>query len=610
MTTFPHGGAAQVFRDFLEDGNPVSDRRQPPKYQIRELLSLYEQVLNTLEAATGDPDAIDDILDAFANKADKSQTLAAAGFAAWAGTLGTAGTITVAEALEAIANAGLAGPEGGAMSARRTRSAIDKRRHMRIIDTDDYPDHLPSTARRVFHDPAGYLLQIFQANGPIVDTRGGGSGGVMLARPAGHTWDSGIVVFEDADGTISTNYDHLARRPFLPSAADHLVYVDAAAAGGGDGSATTPYNALSSLSGLSGNVHVRLKGGTYGISKLPGALVSPANLSIEVMPGTGPAILTSAESGLVWTPHATVAGAYSATLASAPGSVSDDQYPDIGPTDFEGNALFPGVVLGEALAVAADNTALAAPGTWRYASGAVHVHTRDGRAPDSKVRVFRAVTMLSYATTGTLWISGEMHFLGGTVTLASGISSPRMKIHLNRVLFAYSKYDQNAVSFLGAHDAYAIRSACMFGALDGWNYHGTTPHFFEERCAGQRNGWGGGGANNGSTCHDAGAGLRVLGGYGRNRNRNVHDVGDSTTWNIVCDASYATEFNAGAHSGIGFASGFGGHATTANKMWLYRCTARGNLFDLSAPQDVIYTSGILTDGTVESGSTITPYEQA
>lgn len=79
MVTFPHGGAASVYRDFKEAGNPVSDEYEPQKNEIRDLLALYEQLINALLAATGDPDAIALILAAFANKADKTITITGAG---------------------------------------------------------------------------------------------------------------------------------------------------------------------------------------------------------------------------------------------------------------------------------------------------------------------------------------------------------------------------------------------------------------------------------------------------------------------------------------------------------------------------------------------------
>jgi hypothetical protein len=579
------------------DSENVTPATGDPFPTLRKFLATWAATLNASAAGT------------LATKADKTQTIPASGFATSNAKLDGTGSIVVPEASATVAKAGTAGPEGGAMSARQTRTAIDDRVRLTQINTDDYPD-LPSTARRLFWDDAGYVNWIMHSNGLIESTSDSSGGASALVRPAGHAWDPGVKIFEAADGTITCDYDHLAQRAFLPSAADHLIYIDAAAAGGGDGSAAAPYNSLTVLSGLSGKVHVRLKGGTYGIAKLPGTVTNPTNLQIEVMPGTGPAILTSVESGLTWAPHASVAGAWSATLANAPGSVADEQYLDAGPSDFDGNLLFPDQPFGEAYARVTDDTALGSVDTWRYSGGAIHVHPRNGASADtSKFRVYRSVTMLSYATTGTLWISGDLRMLGGTVSIASGISSPRMKIHLDRVLFAYSKYDQNAVSFLGAHDAYAIRSACHFGALDGWNYHGTTPHFFEFRCSGQRNGWGGGGANNGSTGHDGSSGVRAGGNYTRNRNRNGHDVGDSTVWNVYCDFSYPTEFNADTTSGIGYASGFVGHATTANKSWVYRCRIRGCLYDLYAPQDVIYTDRCETDGTVAPGSSIIPYVQ-
>lgn len=74
MATYPHGGAATIYADFV-DGSPY-DPKEPQKSQIRDLLVYIQTLLETLEGATGDPDAIADILAAFAEKADKGTDVA------------------------------------------------------------------------------------------------------------------------------------------------------------------------------------------------------------------------------------------------------------------------------------------------------------------------------------------------------------------------------------------------------------------------------------------------------------------------------------------------------------------------------------------------------
>ncbi len=99
MVTFPNGGAAQVFRDFDQDGNPVSGAKEPEKGSVRGLLTFYETLLNTLAAATGNPDAIAAILAAFANKADKGTDVATGARAYTAGAaIASASTIDLGAA--------------------------------------------------------------------------------------------------------------------------------------------------------------------------------------------------------------------------------------------------------------------------------------------------------------------------------------------------------------------------------------------------------------------------------------------------------------------------------------------------------------------------------
>ena len=78
--------------------------------------------------------------------------------------------------------------------------------------------------------------------------------------------------------------------------------------------------------------------------------------------------------------------------------------------------------------------------------------------------------------------------------------------------------------------------------------------------------------NNGSTIHDNSKIIRINGVYNYNGNRNVHDVGDSKSWNLGCEASYGVQLDQ-----YNFALGIGVN-TDFSKMWLDTCTSEGNNF--------------------------------
>lgn len=117
---------------------------------------------------------------ALAARALATTTIPAFGFATSDAKLDGTGSIVVPEASAAVAKAGTAGPEGGAMSARQTRTAIDDRVRLTQINTDDYPD-LPVTVRQIIWDDAGYAIQLIHSDGTIESTLTGG--GISVSAP-------------------------------------------------------------------------------------------------------------------------------------------------------------------------------------------------------------------------------------------------------------------------------------------------------------------------------------------------------------------------------------------------------------------------------------------
>ena len=74
---------------------------------------------------------------------------------------------------------------------------------------------------------------------------------------------------------------------------------------------------------------------------------------------------------------------------------------------------------------------------------------------------------------------------------------------------------------------------------DGFNYKkgaGVTPYSVEIDCIGRDNGLTGD-IDNGSTMHEGGRIVRIMGEYMRNVGRNVHDIdNNSQSWNLGCNA--------------------------------------------------------------------------
>ena len=126
---------------------------------------------------------------------------------------------------------------------------------------------------------------------------------------------------------------------------------------------------------------------------------------------------------------------------------------------------------------------------------------------------------------------------------------------------------------------------------DGFNYHGALDStqntlVIEINCKGFNNGSNTEGTNNGSTAHESVNIIRVNGEYYNNQNRNIHDVGDSRSWNLgvyahdnqAADGNFTIDID----------------STNTSIMWLDTCKASGDnnqdyrYFNATHPTSFIY----------------------
>ncbi|MDR6952288.1 lysophospholipase L1-like esterase [Ancylobacter sp. 3268] len=125
MVDFPHGGGANIWRDWNEAGNPASKRREPPKPEVRDWATAVESAVNAALAGTGDPDAIEELLDGLSSAEAAAEAATSAATAATSTAAGAADTadgaaaaVTALQGLT-ITGGGLAAG-GGTLEASRT----------------------------------------------------------------------------------------------------------------------------------------------------------------------------------------------------------------------------------------------------------------------------------------------------------------------------------------------------------------------------------------------------------------------------------------------------------------------------------------------------------
>lgn len=296
-----------------------------------------------------------------------------------------------------------------------------------------------------------------------------------------------------------------------------------------------------------------------------------ATRSIATKPWSGydgQVILTDFQDGLTWTAEGGTVATYKATRSNV-GTVIDMTW-----LDADNDYRF----LTNQVSIANVD---ANPGSWYTDGATVYVRTYDSRAPDTNICP-EVGTCARGAGNITLyfeniWFYGTQTSSGGAVRLESNAAGQTPKLYMKNCVTKYAV--GNGVTCLGVSEAILQNCYSSKNLQDGFNYHiqdGIIPNAIEINCRGFDNGTvEGSGNDNGSSIHDAGNIVRIMGQYYRNIGPNVIDIDGALSWNLRC-AAYDSASDVPAVD-EGFVSGGAG---TGTKMWLDHCVALGNAIDL------------------------------
>ena len=244
------------------------------------------------------------------------------------------------------------------------------------------------------------------------------------------------------------------------------------------------------------------------------------------------------------------------------------------------------------------------PGSWYLdGSNVLWIRRADGAAvTDTNCRIyFSSVNrVVTFSGANTFYVE-NVQFEGGNLTGAvlvdytTGVPT----FYGNGCSF---KYCQGANGF-STYGAITYLQNCVAARNydDGFNYHldgAFLPYAVEINCTGRDNG-SAADIDNGSSIHDGGSIVRLMGDYARNVGRNVHDVTSGTTsWNLGCYAHDSTS----AVNDCNWAVGTGG-ADTA-KMWLDTCRSSGSATDIEIAATASAYIHQFAGGGVYSGTPI------
>lgn len=237
--------------------------------------------------------------------------------------------------------------------------------------------------------------------------------------------------------------------------------------------------------------------------------------------------------------------------------------------------------------------------------GAVYLHLSDDRAPDSDVHVFRNMSAAYCLRDGiTVYLEG-IEFQGGTNApcyFRNASATGGLKVYAKNCTFKYGGAT-GGLAIEGADEVISQGCTAARNQNDGLNYHvrnGIVVNAVEINCVGRDNGnyAGNDSDNQGSSMHDAGTVVRVMGDYYRNGGQNVADVGASSTWMLGSLLHHSVATTAGVQANFD---------ESAGTAWLDRVTSSDSTYDLKATSGTIHTREIVSGGNNTGAGTIDTY---
>jgi hypothetical protein len=271
---------------------------------------------------------------------------------------------------------------------------------------------------------------------------------------------------------------------------------------------------------------VIVEGGFYERNK--SMQVSPTR-DISIICPTGDAVLSQSDI-LSWSTDATYTNLEKAARSNCYTVVQRDR--------IEQTGLYSEYVLAPDLA-----TANANPGQWYTDNVTVWVNPFAGYAVNANTLALLTVVG-GLATNVSIYTEG-ITFVGGlhAFKISELLGTSRIRFGMRKCKNWYGQ--GNSVTVLGGVDSIIENSEASGAILDGFNYHyyatsGDIPTSVEVNCRGFGNGRTAPEINNGSTTHDVSHIARFGCFYYDNYGPNVHDVDNSFSWNVECQAFDST----------------------------------------------------------------------
>jgi hypothetical protein len=214
------------------------------------------------------------------------------------------------------------------------------------------------------------------------------------------------------------------------------------------------------------------------------------------------------------------------------------------------------------------------------------VRTGDDRLPDEEIKPYIS-EINGYVLGGVRVYLENLVFEGGQYPfVVTNIEDKRAELIVNNCEFKYSQVEGNGFSVRGNVYSIINNSSAARNGMDGFNYHNASdspapPIAVEINCIGRDNGM----ANNndnGSSMHEEGIVIRIMGEYYNNRGPNVADVNDSSSLDmgsVMHHSKGADQANVNYY--------------IEGKAWLDNCVLHDSTYSVSLPEsdDLLYVRG-------------------
>lgn len=409
-----------------------------------------------------------------------------------------------------------------------------------------------------------------------------------LPTPAGFDWTPPVRVYKTGVRTFGVGSYDVAS--FAPTG--KAYYVSKAGSDSNDG--LTPETPLASLFAATGKPDadiIYIQAGLYARNQGGWPIVLSYDRSIALYAVGGRVQITTYDIDLAFVPDDTLTNTYRVTRSTVV-RVADALNVDA--------AGEPTLLTQQASAQDVNDN----PGSWHLdGSNVLWVRAIDDRVPDNDLWVFLGVPNARFRGDITVYAEG-IDFIGGANALEcrpdDDDKAPRF--YAKDCSFQWS-YNGNGFAAIGGVESILVDCTAKRNALDGYNYHAyneIAPLAVEINCVGRDNGVGGD-TNNGSSMHDGGSIVRVMGEYFGNGGPNVVDVNGSQAWCLGTIAHSSQAPSPDSQDSNFFIQG---------EMWLDHCTSHSSHYDLVVAADsTMYTRELVSDGSnaINASGTLTTY---